>query len=175
MKRRLLLGIILCMVLCLGAGCAGKPTLSPTPQPTPTGGEKNMENNYRLIVNGQDITERVYVNLNVKERYAELPLIAVVTALGADVQWQSETKATITFEGKMYFLDIPAKTLFDEDMNISLLQLAPGSGHGEYYKILDGELIVDSDTMLYLISYRMGAMIRYDFEEKIVTIGFEES
>ena len=128
-----------------------------------------MGNNCQLIVNGKDITENVYVHLNLEQRYAELPLTAVAKALGASVKWEKATRATIKFDGKKYVLDTAKNSLYDRETNANLIALPPGTPHAAYYQVRDGEFIVDSDTMWGFV-YLMGARIKINFDERIITI-----
>lgn len=88
-----------------------KPTQSKTT--TNSEGDKDMNKNCKLIVNGKDITSGNYVKLNYEYHYAELPLTLVMKALGAKVEWQSNTTAMITFGGKDYILDTTKDSLIE--------------------------------------------------------------
>lgn len=61
----------------------------------------------RLVVNGKDITEGNSVSF--KEYHngmeVEIPLLAVVKALGAKVKWQSETVVAVKYKGETRIFD----------------------------------------------------------------------
>ena len=50
-----------------------------------------LQNNCRLIVKGKDITEGNYVRIIEEHQMAEIPLTAVMEALGAEVKRKGET------------------------------------------------------------------------------------
>jgi len=56
----------------------------------------------RLVVNGKDITEETCVSFQEYHNgiEIELPLLAVVEELGAQIQWQGETVVAITYKGE---------------------------------------------------------------------------
>lgn len=55
-----------------------------------------------LMVNGKDITKGSYVSILEFGGYtdAELPLLAVVEELGAQIEWQGETVVAVTYKGE---------------------------------------------------------------------------
>lgn len=137
---------------------------------TSAGDEKEMDNECRLIVKGEDITAENYVKLNYDYRYAELPLIAIVRALGAEVEWQNKVTAIIKFEGKDYILDTTKGTLIEVGGSFNMLAVSPGSRHGTHYQVIENEFVIDSDSAKLLINNIMGATIKINFDEKIVEI-----
>lgn len=127
-----------------------------------TEAHNQMNNNCKLIVKGKDITSASYVYLDEVNHDVEIPLTAVVKALGAKVRWENKTTVIITFDGDDFILDI-AKQDFG-------LPLPPGATHFAR-KIIGKEVVIDSTSATGLISHWMGAKIKIDFDKKIVEIG----
>ena len=125
----------------------------------------------KLLVKGKDITADNYVKLNYEYRYAELPLTAILKESGASVKWQDKSTAQITFGGKDYHLDATKGTMTEVGGTVNILSVAPGSEHGTFYKVVDGEFIIDSDSAKLLIINIMQLKMTVDFDKKIVNIG----
>lgn len=124
---------------------------------------------YRLIVNEKEITVTNHVRLNYEYHYAELPIIAILKELGANVEWQSETTANIALNGKGYFLDISKASLVNKGNDFNFLIIPPCSNHGTFYQVADKELIIDSDSAR-LILMEIGFTVNINFEDGIVNI-----
>ncbi len=132
-------------------------------------GEDKMNDNYKLLVNGKNI-DADNLSFNYQQGYAELPLTVILKELGAGVKWQGELSAQITYNGKEYHLDATKGTLTEAGMTFNILSVAPGSKHGIFYKYVNGELVVDSDSSKLLITNIMGAKMNIDFDKKTVSI-----
>ena len=131
-----------------------------------------MPNNCRLIVNGTDISADNYVYLHDKTsnyRVAELPLTAVMQALGATVEWENQNSSIITFNNDVYILDTTKSSLVRQGTEENMIAAAYGLPHDPYYKLIDDEFIVDSDTIQWLIQ-NMGATIKIDYDTHIIYI-----
>lgn len=176
--------LVLPIVIFLIAGCPPNTILSkPTDESSPpsftsiqsetannSGDDQKMDNNCKLFVRGVEIAAGHHVALNFEQRYAELPLIAIVKALGAKVEWKNETTATITFDDEEYVLNTAENSLIKAGRTANILIVAPGATHGSYFQVIEGEFVADSDSMLYLLTYLMGAKIRIDYDTLIVNI-----
>ncbi len=144
-------------------------TLTQSEEPIDSG-EDNMEDTYKLIVNGKRIVVSNYIKLNYVHRYAELPLTAIMKELGAKVEWQSKTTAKITFGEKGYILDTTKGSLIEIGNSFNVLVVAPGSKHDVFYRVVDNEFVIDSDSAKLLLINIMGAKISIDYDHRIVTI-----
>lgn len=63
-----------------------------------------------LLVNGVEIKGE-----NTPKTYgdsADIPMLAVLEALGATVEWQDETSAVVTYQQEIYMIDIDAPTFY---------------------------------------------------------------
>ena len=124
----------------------------------------------KLIVNGKDITNGNHIKINYEYLYAELPFTAVVTALGAKVEWSSKTIATITFGGKDFILDTAKVSFTEVGGGPNAFIIPPGTAHGIHSQIIGDEFVIDSDSARGLIVNMMGAKIDIDYERAIVKI-----
>jgi hypothetical protein len=107
--------------------------------------ENEMKYECKLIVNGKDITEDNYVKLHKEQRYAELPLVAIMQALGADVDWKTEEIAELTLYETKYVLDIRNNSLVVEDggNDFKYNIITPPPGSSVQYKTMERELIIE--------------------------------
>jgi len=134
--------------------------------------QKFSPKNCTLIINGKDITsgnyEKLYYN------YADLPMTAIMKALGAKVEWQNKTTALITCGDKKYILNTTKCTLFDvgkpqdDDLKYNIITVFPGGYR--FYKVVGDEFVLDSSTMGRVVAL-MGAKINIDYEKAVITIG----
>ena len=121
----------------------------------------------RLLCNGEDILNGKSVTLYYG--YADLPFTAICTVLGAEVTWESETAATIRYNGNTYTLDAAHDSLCDENGSNLLHAMTGGS---PYYKYMqNGEFYMDSD-ILETVLHQMGKKITVncDTEQNTVNI-----
>lgn len=184
--KKLCIGLSFCVIIvCTVVGCTENISLSsstdnssdvPTQsvespsQPTPTStGEIQMNNSYKLIVNGKDITAGVYININFEHRYVELPFTAVMQALGAEVEWQNQTTAKVSYSGKNYFLDTTKCSFVEDGKSLNLMSTPPGGIRR--HQVVGDEFVLDDGTMSGVFQL-MGVSIRINrnFDEKIITI-----
>ncbi len=136
-------------------------------EPAVTPKAEKSESNCRLVVNGKDITSENYVMLTQDDVY--LPFTAILEALGAELLWQSDTTAKISFDGKKYLLTTTDCSLIEEGGDFNFLLIPPGGIHR--YWTIENEFIVD-DTMMQSVFILMEKDIRVRFssKEKVVNI-----
>ena len=176
MKRIALLLVValLCSVM---LGCAfDNSDNGPSSQTTETSTTKEPEstasgeNTVILIVNDKDITNGVYVDIDINGRFAKLQLIHVLKELGAIVEWETEKVAKIKINNHNFVLDLADKKLSEESSpDSTFIVLAPGSSHPQYVEAIEKDLIVDSDSILLLFSY-IDVSITIDYDELKVII-----
>lgn len=115
-----------------------------------------------LIVNGKDITKDNCAHI--LEFYTEtvvaLPLLAIATELGAEVEWQSETVVAITYNGETKTYDTT-----DSEFNIPVM-----AGSICIRKIVDGDLIFDLLSIEGTLNQEYGVSVSVDKENNIVYI-----
>lgn len=163
MKKQVL--CILMAIVCLFISSCDKIASSSTPFE----GSEDINNNFRLIVNGDDVPHNNSVSINYEKQYANLPLIAILKALGGKVNWINEEKVTILFNDTSYILNPMKKTLKKEGEAFNIIAVPPGTGHGGYYQLSDQEFIIDSDSLRYFINL-LDAKITVDYNNSVVKI-----
>jgi len=133
---------------------------------------------WKLIINGKDVTENCYVGYDWKYQQAKLGVIAVLQELGVELNWQSESVASISINGDLYILNLNEKTLkgpsiFGENEN--LLVGLPGTYDPQTIEVVDNELIVSEDLLGELFSQELlNVSCHVDPETLTVTIKSRE-
>ena len=95
-----------------------------------------------LKINGVDITKK---NVMIHSDYAMLPLTEVMKSLDMNVNWVDKNTAEITYKDKEYSLDLSKISLIEVGQKSNLILPPPGGNR--YYKVLEKELILDSNTI----------------------------
>lgn len=135
--------------------------------------QKNFNEKYackdcKLLVKGNKVTSenppKLYYN------YADLPLIAVMEALGAQVNRRSETSTEIVFNDKTYLLNTYERTFYEAGNKTDNLLNKVDGGSTFVYSV-GNELMVDNTTLCSVLS-DMGEKItvKFDTENKVVAI-----
>jgi hypothetical protein len=123
-----------------------------------------------LIINGEYITsENVNIYYKPDYSYSELPLVAVLKGLGANVEWISNVTAYISYNDVFFELDL-LKISFNEKGD-SFNYITPTPGGQMICEVLEKELLLDSNTIKSIV-YLIGINIFYniDHAESIVYI-----
>ncbi len=125
-------------------------------------GEKGM-----LIVEGTTITS----NTIVYYEYAAVSVCDVLSALGFVLTWDNESVVSFYCNDEKYIISIPEKTLVRDGENCNYLLPAPGS-QNYICDVVDGELIVDNNTLLSLFNVfiKYPVYIEFDSENASVII-----
>ena len=114
-----------------------------------------------LKMNGIDVTkENVMIH---SDDYAELPLTEVMKSLDMTVDWVDDNTADIAYKDKKYTLDLSNISLIENEQSFNLLLPPPGGTR--FYKILEKELVLDSNTIKSAM-YLMGTKINIDIDRK---------
>ena len=112
------------------------------------------EKPYRLIVNGKNISEQT--ETVIREYYTEqvevIPVVSVLRELGATVEWENNTVATVCYAGKSFTFNLE-----DEDFGY----LSPPGGVG-VREASDGEIYMEYASVHYFLTEFMDAKIRYN-------------
>lgn len=133
---------------------------------------ENMNSAYSLIVNDTSILCSGNLLFNYDEHYVELPIIAVVKALGATIEWENDTTASIALHDRLFILDTTNNSLCERNKFRNYIALPPGATHGGCYRLEDNEYFVDSDSLREFIK-QIGAEIEIDYLESIVVIKYK--
>lgn len=142
-----------------------------SPSPTPSDDLEDSimtdDDDCRLVVKGKDITSGNYVKLHNDQGYADLPLTAIMDALGAEIKWEDNITALFAFDGKEYILNIEECSLVYNGGMINILSTPPGGSR--YYQVIGNELIIDSTTIRGFFSI-IGVSIKLDYSNMVVVI-----
>lgn len=113
-----------------------------------------------LKINGDEITKE---NVLIFPNYAELPLTEIMKSLGMKVDWVDKSTAEITYKEKIYILNISKVSLIEVGQGSNLLLPPPGGKR--YYRVIEKELIIDSNTIKSTMC-QMGIKINIDINRK---------
>ena len=105
----------------------------------PNNSEENppMDTQKILIVNGQSLAAASHMIFT--SDGAMVPLVEVLEALGAEIQWVNDCTAKIIFKGKQYSLNTGTAELIQEENQANCLIPAPGSS--VHYQVVDGVFV----------------------------------
>lgn len=125
----------------------------------------------KLIVLGKDISDGNHPHFFKTKNYVELPFAAILNELAdTEITWISDTKAAVVIDGVSYTLNIDNQCTFVKDgTQENIFTPSPYVGDAPYYKVVDGELIIDNTTLSGLINY-LGHVMVVDYDAKTVTI-----
>lgn len=116
----------------------------------------------KLVVNGKDITEGNCVSILEFDSYTdvELPLLAVVTELGAEVEWQSETVVSVAYKGNTEIYDAS-----ESDFGV----YGPEGG-ACIRRVENGDLIFDLNSIEGILENVYGVTVKVDKENRIIYV-----
>lgn len=125
--------------------------------------------NCRLIVNGADITENNYVYINHEEKNAELPVSAIVEALGGSISWspcqpyplKDRCIWEITLNDGVASYDTSKS-----DFGIGYLTDVAGLTR----KAFPNEIIVDAETLDTFFYHAFDVQIIVDYKNAVVYV-----
>lgn len=93
--KKVIICILLVLTVCFFVSSCGKSD-SETSDNSSTSYEdvqkQNMNSNFKLTVNGKDISSDKVLSIDHEKQYAEIPLIATLRALDCQVEWVNEKK-----------------------------------------------------------------------------------
>ena len=123
-----------------------------------------------LVINGKNITDDNYVNYNNEYDCFELPLIAILKELGAEIKWLDEKTVSIIIYDKTYVLNTEECSLTEINSTFNLFQIAPGDTHGVFSKRVENEFVIDSDSLKLFFINELGLRMRRYSNNKEITI-----
>ena len=115
-----------------------------------------------LIVNGKDITKGNYTRILEfhTETVVALPLLAILTEIGAEVEWENEAVVAVTYDGETKTYDTT-----DSGFNMPVLE-----GGICVRKIVNGDLVFDLLSIESTLRQEYGVNVTVDNENCIVYI-----
>ena len=135
--------------------------------------DDEKKTNCALMIDGIDLALEHFVYLDHTEYWCELPLVALVEAIGATVDWESETTAWIVYKDKIFYLDIEKNSLTDENGTKNLFEESAYRYNYDRnkgsYGIIQGEYVVDSNS-IRLFLRQLDVIVSIDFTNSVVTV-----
>ena len=110
------------------------------------GDEQKMGLKGKIFVNQVEITNQSSTIFN-HDKFANLPVISIVKALGAEIIWAADNIANITYKGKIFQLNTTENYLREGEHMRNYIAAPPGLTHSVCYQTIDGDYFVDSDSM----------------------------
>ena len=133
-------------------------------------GEENQMTNLCLSVNGKTLKKDDCVVIHKDERFAEIPLIAVLKELGATVVWKNQYVAQITYNDTNYTLCTNENSLIEDGSKKgNLIAPPPGTPHKPVFKVTDNDFVVDTHSLGRFFKL-IGVEISIDYENNTIDI-----
>ena len=127
-----------------------------------------VNSNCALLVNGQDISKENYVYIDKDERTAYIPLLAILKALGAQIDIQAD-EVTIIYHGTTYILDFETYYLTEKGgASLSLVAPPPGATTC-YYERLGDEFIIDTLSATYFLKI-IGTTMTINYDTCVIEV-----
>lgn len=127
--------------------------------------DTDMESNWKLVVNGVDITQEYYA-----EKMSDgicLPFVAVMETLGAEFTWETDRKAEMKYLDLLFALDVDECSFISKANGVELFRV-PGGGLFDSVP-MDKELLLDF-ARVHSFFRRAGITIERNYDEKIIAI-----
>lgn len=85
-------------------------------------------------------------NVLITSNSARVPFVQLLLCLGADIKWENDNTADITFKGIEYVLSLSDKKFTVKGSDYNYLLIPPGCTTG-YSKVIEKDIILDIDTI----------------------------
>ena len=123
----------------------------------------SLDKNGILVINDKvTITRSVTIHTKKGKTYADLPLIEVLLGIGMSVDWVDDNIAYITYKDKKYVMNLAEASIIENGKSFNLISPPPGGKRS--CKVIDRELLLDSDTFQSFI-YLIGETISICFSQ----------
>lgn len=129
----------------------------------------HWQNNCKLIVNGKDISNKYYVHMYINEKYAELPLIAIMKELGATENWKNSTIVHFQYDNTTYILNTEKNSVRREGKTWNFIAPPPGTPGGQNITNIPNEYMI-SDSCIRFLLIELGFDIKIDYNQAIIYI-----
>ena len=118
------------------------------------------EDDCTILVSGKKIAAGDYVVINEQKQNAEIPVLAILEALGADVERTQGGKVTIRYAGKTFDMDTES-----DDFGFPI---PPGTTNA-VRKCINQEILMDADSAHALLR-AFAATMQIDYENGIISV-----
>ena len=112
-----------------------------------------VEKECKVFVDGREVLSDVPAVMH--GPFAEVPLIAVLRAVGAEINWVKEKIASVSYNDATYTLYMQTVTFMDESGDYDLLAHSFACGGYSTYYPKDGEIMI-SDVSMGIMLQDMG-------------------
>lgn len=155
--KRLLIVLLVVIILLAAAGCGlmSKEDVS-------------VQSPYKMIVDGNEVDCDGYLVIDEPKHITELPVLTIMKALGADIEWLDEESVLITYDSKEYLLDIPNISLSERGGFGNYIAPPPGSSEN-CYKFDGDEFVVSGIAFAYFLK-KINVNMTIDYDNLIVYI-----
>ena len=136
-------------------------------------------NNCNFCINENDVSDRTYVYLDVKNNRCIVSLFYVSLYLGCDIYKQSDNSYAIFYDNDYFILDVEKNTMISNTGKMNIIDdpnpitnpytEAAKEHIKPYYKRTDTDYFVDSNVLrhfLYLLNYELSI----DYDNSLVSI-----
>jgi len=128
-----------------------------------------------------DIEAPIYVNSEllqngvkalISDDFVKIPFVSVFEALGASVSWESDTNATISYNGNVYLLDTNTFMLNNTNLSTDSLISMFGVYGGKAILYTQGKEVISDSHNLTILFQRLDidVNIKYDKTNNLVQI-----
>lgn len=130
--------------------------------------DSSVQSPYKLIVDGKEVDCHGYLVIDESNYVTELPVLTIMKALGADIEWLDEESVLITYDGKEYLLDIPNISLSERGEFENYIAPPPG-GSADCYEFYGDEFVVGGIAFSYFLK-TIHVKLTVDYDNLIVYI-----
>jgi len=181
--RRILL-ILLAMTLLFLASCSSPEAQPPAAEPpaaeppaadAPGTDASNQEPEivyvdpekaYTIYVNDEKIAQAAVFN----KGYIEIPIMAVLRALGATITWQSTQDGIIVYNEQTFTLNTMDKMLYYGDTRILQPYVDGGGSYTPIFRVIGEEVFVDNAQLVTAFNVYIDVAVAYNHNDKEIYI-----
>ncbi len=124
----------------------------------------------QIMLDKKQIDGYTYAAIDVINRRSHIPFMAVIKATGADIVWQSDTKATASLGGATFVIDMAAKTVTDAETGKNVFDTYSIGLEPEFCEVMHGDLYFDGEYIMFFLSKYAGVKYSLDYEEFYIVL-----
>lgn len=132
-------------------------------------GNCKMKDSFQIFFDGQQIISDAILEYSTEYSTVEIPLLAMLRALGFELEWKNEFMVEIQQKEKRYSLDVTQKTLSEEFDDFNYLLMPPGDSYQPIFRTDKKEIYVDNRSIFYFLR-KAGYILRVDLNEHVISI-----
>lgn len=132
-------------------------------------GDCKMKDSFQIFFDGQQIISDAILEYSTEYSTVEIPLLAMLRALGFELEWKNEFMVEIQQKEKRYSLDVTQKTLSEEFDDFNYLLMPPGDSYQPIFRTDKKEIYVDNRSIFYFLR-KAGYILRVDLNKHVISI-----